>query len=88
MDYQTIQLPDFLSVIQLLDHSAFGQLLAIQLPDMSNNRMPTVFSLVLKLWLEYQTIFQLATILVCQLKVWYSSHGFNSAHYSCVVSEL
>ena len=52
MDYQTIQLPDFLSVIQvtiqLLDHSAIGQLLAIQLPDMSDNRMPTVYQISTK----------------------------------------
>ena len=44
--YGFIQLPDFLSVIQvtiqLLDHSAIGLLLAIQLPDVSDNRMPAV----------------------------------------------
>ena len=45
MDHQTIQLPHLLSVIQvniqLLDHSAIGELLA-HLPDMSDNRMSTV----------------------------------------------
>ena len=48
MDHQTIQLPDFLSTIQvtiqLTDHSAFKLLLAVWLQDMSNNnnKMPTV----------------------------------------------
>ena len=46
MNHLTIQLPDFLSVIQvtiqLTDHSAIGLILTIQLPDMSDNRMPTV----------------------------------------------
>ena len=48
MDHQTIQLLDFLSVIQvtiqLTDHFAIGLLMDIWLSDLSDNRMPTVVS--------------------------------------------
>ena len=46
MEQKTIQFPNLLFVIQvtiqLTDHSVIKQLWAIQLPDMSDNRMPTV----------------------------------------------
>ena len=42
----TIQLPDFLSIIQvtiqLTNHSVTGYVLTIRLQDLSDNRMPTV----------------------------------------------
>ena len=41
MDHQTIQLPEFLSIIQiiiqLIDHSVIGHVLTIWLPDLSDN---------------------------------------------------
>ena len=51
MYHLTIQLLDFLFTIQvtiqLTDHLAIEVLLAIQLPYLSNNLMPTVFDAIL-----------------------------------------
>ena len=38
----TIRLQYILSIIQLTEHSAIRLLLAIHLPDVSDNQMPTV----------------------------------------------